>query len=112
MSLPDAMDQALILQHFDELLRIANGRQHDRDDIAQALFELADRYWHTYTMVPPDYKNRIEQWVADTWHDEALTREYVETIAGIAGRLGLNHVLKLFGLSLGEKISLPMCGRS
>jgi hypothetical protein len=91
--LPDAMDEKDVLDAFDEILSAAKSREFDREDVAQALYEMADRFWHTYQILPAPYRQQIEDWIATNW---TLESDYfVDTIAVVIGTLGLRNSLVL-----------------
>ena len=98
--LPDSMEQTQVLHYIDEVLAPVSLQSQDRVDTARALYELADRHWHTYEAMPSDYKARIEQWITKNWDDAALTKTYVETIASIVGCLGLINAFALLESAL------------
>jgi hypothetical protein len=65
--LPDSMDQKEVLHYIDELLSASDRQKDDRGEVAEALYELAMRHWHTYEMMPSNYKDRIDEWIAQNW---------------------------------------------
>jgi hypothetical protein len=98
--LPDALQQSEVLHCFDDLFDRLDRASFDPMDVAQALGQLAERHWHTYSTFPDSYKHRIEQLIERNWNTAELSRDYVEAIAFIAGHLGLEKTLSLFELTL------------
>lgn len=93
--LPDGMDPLDVQKCFDELLSEAETSVNLQVcDVLEALYELADRQWHSYTILPAEYKNRVEQWLKGHWLPSSV--EFVVRVAFIAGCIGLPGVLQLF----------------
>ena len=102
--LPDSMTQENVLRYFDELLILAHSQECVRPELAQILLELADRHWHTYKVMPPFYKDRIEGWIEANWDSASLNKDFIEVIASIAGHLGLTNTLKLLENTLNRNV--------
>ena len=54
---------------------------------AAALRELADRQWHTYTLIAPEINQQIDIWVCEHW--ALAPRSYIINLLSIIGNLGL-----------------------
>lgn len=54
--------------------------------LMEALEELADRQWHTYSLLAPSLKARLEQLIISRWQDQL---EITESVLLIIPRLGL-----------------------
>ena len=55
----------------------------------EALEELADRQWHTYTLLASPLMARVEQLIISRWQDQP---EVTESAISIVSRLGLVRV--------------------
>jgi len=92
--LPDGMEPAEVQKAFDGLFsEMATNAEPDVLDVVEALYQLADRQWHTYSVLPAEYKNRLEQWIDEHWLPTSL--EFVMKVGFIAGSVGLPGVLSL-----------------
>ncbi|MEX5590398.1 hypothetical protein [Pseudomonas urmiensis] len=93
-SLPDGMPPQSIRDEFEAILLAP-------DDMAtlpltEALYELADRQWHTYSLLDEALKGRLEQLLISRWRDDL---EITENLLSIVSRLGLVGVWEfLLGL--------------
>lgn len=103
--LPDSMDTAEVRQHFDEVLAAAVTSKYDDHDVAETLWELADRQWHTYTLLDETTRESVENWIAAHWRTDSV--DYLETLAAVTGRLGLRHTLDLFESALSTEALSP-----
>lgn len=102
--LPDSMNQESVLALFTELLDFLDAESRwDRDDVVDALYELADRQWHTYSLLNPDLRNRVERWIFENWCVDEVP--FVESVTGIVPLLGLKNVVKLFEQTLNESLN-------
>lgn len=64
--------------------------------LTEALYELADRQWHTYSLLDEALKGRLEQLLISRWRDDL---EITENLLSIVSRLGLAGVWEfLLGL--------------
>lgn len=86
--LPDGMESLEVQKNFDELLSDVESKTDlDVLDVMEALYQLADRQWHTYTILPAEYKKRVERWIGEHWLSSSL--DFVRNVGFIAGSLGL-----------------------
>lgn len=91
--LPDGMDQHEVVKAFDELFReLADLPNLDDMDVLEAMYQLADRQWHAYEMLPMPYKERLQQWIDKHWH--ACDKMFVRKVGFIGGCVGLPGVLR------------------
>ena len=90
--LPDGMTSVDVKAAFDELFaEIKATAVLEIPDVLEAIFQLADRQWHTYSILSQEYKDKIEVWVSEHWQSNSL--DYVEKAGFIAGAIGLPGVL-------------------
>jgi hypothetical protein len=90
--LPDGMTAADVAREFERLLSEAEQPGVLCVPIAEALWQLADRQWHTYELLRPDLRARVERWLQQHWLPDP---EFIEWMGGIAGNLGLTGVIPL-----------------
>ena len=90
--LPDGMNAADVAREFERLLAEAEQPGVLCIPIAEAFWELADHQWHTYELLRPDLRLRVEQWFQQHWLPD---REFVEWVGGVAGSLGLAALIPL-----------------
>jgi len=90
--LPDGMDAADVAREFERLLSEAEQPDVLCVPVVEALCELADRQWHTYQMLRPDLRSRVERWFQQHWLPDP---EFVDLAAIVAAHLGLHGVIPL-----------------
>lgn len=93
------MPESEIKKCFNELLDYAEiHKDVSPEKVAEALLELSDRQWHTYTLIDIEAKDRIEKWIADVWNIASFA--LVESITELIGYLGLVNTYELVKESL------------
>jgi hypothetical protein len=92
MDLPDGMEAADVASEFERFLAEAEQPGVLCVPVVEALWELADRQWHTYEMLRPDLRSRVERWLQQHWLTDP---QFIKCVGGIAGHLGLPGVLPL-----------------
>jgi hypothetical protein len=92
--LPDYLSPDELRMYFEDILRQIETRSEvDQSYFIDALWELADRQWHTYTLIAPDLAERIEAFIERIWihlcdrQDSLL----VGKVLSIVGNLGLKR---------------------
>ena len=83
-SLPEGMAAEAVERELEEFLQI----QADMNvfQFMEALDELADRQWHTYSLLSESLKFRLEDLVISRWQDQPEVTNYA---LSIVSRLGL-----------------------
>src|SRR5260221_238231 len=67
MNLPDGMEVPDVASEFERLLSEAEQPGTFSVPVAEALWQLADRQWHTYELLRPDLRSRVESWIQQHW---------------------------------------------
>ncbi|WP_133775954.1 hypothetical protein [Pseudomonas graminis] len=88
-TLPDSMTVDEVEAEFQGLLNFLEGQRFDSVWFIKPLMELAERQWHTYSVLSPCLKARIEDHLISAWDGDDL--ELVENFIGIMVRLGLER---------------------
>ena len=102
--LPDYMTVEDLEKYFTELINYAIKISGiDDESIAEALYELSDRQWHTYELINKDIKDSIEEWINKVWNTNST--ELIDSITSIIGMLGLVKSFELVKKSINEDIS-------
>jgi hypothetical protein len=102
IELPDFLKTEELKYHFSMVLDEAENNKCEVDEFAHALYELADRQWHTYELLDNDTGIRIERWIKRTWNVES--EEYMKYIISIVAYLGLTRSF----MQLKKSMQLPM----
>lgn len=84
--LPDSLSPDETRKLFWELLGM--GRPKDREEaleIAEAMEEVADRHWHTYTLLDDQTRQAVDGWVIANWdrNSQAMARRLISIVARI-----------------------------
>lgn len=90
--LPDGMNATEVAREFERLLSEADQPGVLCVSVAEALWQLADRQWHTYELLRPGLRARVEMWIQQHWLADL---KFIEWIGGSAGMLGLAGVIPL-----------------
>ena len=102
--LPEGIEASDLLPYFREVLDYEETCDAaDETAVAEALFELADRQWHTYEIIDADVRVRIEKWVEKVWTPaewDSNALQYANAIAFIVCNLGLMSSFRLIKTSL------------
>ncbi|MFK3682412.1 hypothetical protein [Pseudomonas sp. NPDC088890] len=77
--------------------------------LTEALYELADRQWHTYSLLDEALKGRLEQLLISRWRDDL---EITENLLSIVSRLGLGGGGNFFWGSISSGFQLQPARRS
>lgn len=88
------MPPADLRKYFEGILgEIENNPNVNEVRAIDALWELADRQWHTYTLIAPDLAERIERFVEQVWIPICDRRDApsVGKVLSIIGNLGLKR---------------------
>jgi hypothetical protein len=109
LNLPDSMEPPDVASEFERLLSEAAQPGILCVPVVEALWQLADRQWHTYELLRPDLRSRVEAWLRQHWLPDP---QFIKWVGGIAGHLGLPGVLPLLeetarevsGTQLGREI--------
>lgn len=103
-SLPDSMPAEEVADLFIELLdEVERDNTADRMRVVEALGELSERQWHTYTELAPSIRKRVESWIICNWDIESLP--FVEIVTSIVPRLGLVQCVYLFRETLKKSLN-------
>lgn len=105
-NLPDQLESNEIKLYFNEVLKEVNVESVlDKEYVAQALWELSERQWHTYEVLDNETKERVNDWIK--FHFTGiLSKQFVELIGGIIGMLGLQKAYDAFK-EVYNKVILP-----
>jgi hypothetical protein len=98
--LPDSMRPDEVARCIEQLLLEAKDPRVSADLVAESLWHLADRQYHTYERLRPDLRARVEQWLVANW---TPTPERVSQIGMIGGAIGLPGVVPLLEALLAEQ---------
>lgn len=93
-SLPEGMAPDEIQCELEALLLVH--MEMSSLQLMEALEELADRQWHTYTLLAAPLIARVEQLIISRWQDQP---EVTEIVLSIVARLGL---VRVWGFLLGH----------
>ncbi|MBI4762099.1 MAG: hypothetical protein ACOYYF_11095 [Chloroflexota bacterium] len=92
-NLPDYLSPEELQQYFLKLLDAAP--KMDAVNVVDALWELADRQWHTYTCLDDGIKTKVDKYVSSllkelNWTSKGSVNLMRETLA-VIGNLGLQE---------------------
>lgn len=90
--LPESLPPEQIARHFEDVLSYAEGHDDETENISAALFELADRQYHSYQLISKALAVRISRWLISHWNPPTLS--FVHRAAFISGALGLPEVVE------------------
>src|SRR5262245_11658744 len=82
--LPDSMTPADLAELFNELLALSPS---EPIAVVNALYQLADRQWHTYEPLEPTLQQRVDAWMMDHWLSNSLP--FTVAATSVIGHLGL-----------------------
>ncbi len=75
-NLPDSLSPDETRKLFKELLAVQPPQDPvDAIALAQAMDEVADRHWHTYTVLDSPTRKEVDEWVISNW-DRVLCRRF------------------------------------
>lgn len=99
MELPDYMDARVLEKYFYDFLKhIKTSRELSLQEASEALYELADRQWHTYELISSNVRYEIENWIEEVWN--LNSKGFIDNITSVIGYLGLGRSFKLIKQSL------------
>ncbi len=90
--LPDGMEAPAVLAEFNKLFLVAESGEVSPYDICNALYELANKQYHTYTPLDAATKDKIAAWVERNWLGEL---RFVRNLGMIAGGIGIRRICEL-----------------
>jgi hypothetical protein len=97
-SLPDYLSVNELETLFNNLLRYIRTANYDLEDTLEALYELADRQWHTYQLLNETIKLEIEDWLISIV--DFNSAEIIDCITSIIGYLGLSSLYETIKATL------------
>lgn len=101
VALPNGMRPPEVQKAFDDLFaEIDADGQLKALDVLEAFYELADRQWHSYSILPSTYKQMVEEWIKSHWMPNSL--EFITQTAFITGALGLPGILEMLQKEVGN----------
>ena len=87
-NLPDVMSNSELESEFKDVLDYPCS---DAREYLDALFELSDRQWHTYSILEStSLRRRISAALLSSWDNRDLDK--AESVLGITARLGLQDI--------------------
>jgi hypothetical protein len=89
-SLPEGMTAKEVHSEFVELLSTM-GTTNDPELVLNAISELSDRQWHTYSLLDPCICSQVTSLLKTYWSNSQPT--LVEHLFTIAARLGLSEFI-------------------
>jgi hypothetical protein len=100
-SLPETMPIESVRNEINTLLDTIGKESKLRAIVFNALYELADRQYHTYSHLDRYTKDKIIHWLLKNWElDEVL----LESIGMIVGGVGLPKILQVLKKNRAEKL--------
>ncbi|MES2849757.1 MAG: hypothetical protein V4685_11925 [Bacteroidota bacterium] len=100
--LPGTMEEAAVKNEFINLLEIAYKNSIPSGYVFDALYELADRQYHTYSYLDKSTKQKIVEWLFRNW---VIDSKFIETIGMIVGSIGLSEVIPMLKKSIDTTLS-------
>ena len=103
-NLPDSLTQDETHHLFEELLAMEQPQSpDDAVALAQAMDEVADRHWHTYTLLDDTTRENIDAWVIRNWDRSSLKK--ARALIAIVAKLGLANSADLIRRQLNLETS-------
>lgn len=97
------MPTAVVWGHIADILDFAEKETlADSLEVAGALWEMADRQWHTYERLEPVLRGRLDDWIERSWDPTNL--RLVRRVLGTIGMIGLPRSMDLVRKSLEEDL--------
>ena len=88
--LPDNMDASVLSAEFKTLLTLNYSDFEDREeDLMEAWKHLAERQFHTWTLINQNLKKEINQWFLTQWNTEIV---FLHALESIIPSLGLEKI--------------------
>lgn len=90
---PEGLDTEGVLRLFDELLTMPQPvNSDDATTMAEALWQVADRQWHTYSVLDSQTKRRLDNWIIVNWDPQSI--KMTNWLLGVIGNIGLTDSLQ------------------
>lgn len=87
-NLPDSLTPDETRCLFNELLAVEQPQiPDDAVALAQAMDEVADRHWHTYTLLDDATRKDVDAWVIRNWDRSSLKK--ARLLISVVAKLGL-----------------------
>lgn len=83
--LPESVRPELLKPYFEAIIRNTHGET--QSTVLDALQELSDKQWHTYTLIDPELAEGLHQWLVTHW--DGSSADFTGTVIGMIGHLGL-----------------------
>lgn len=102
-NLPDYLPVDELKLHFQTLLKAYERQEVDLSDFIKSLWQLSDRQWHTYTLLDPELKSRIDAVISKILEQKAWARSDLRICRNtltIIGNLGLSSSYDLLLTSI------------
>lgn len=100
-NLPDYIETDELETYFTEV--ISNKDSYSSLELAEALYELADRQWRTYELLNEDIRRKVDRLVFDLWDPNSF--ELVDCILSVIAILGLIESYQLIKSELNKSIN-------
>ena len=102
--MPDVVDVEETRRAFEELLAKPKPSSSDEAiDFAEAMWQIADRQWHTYSQLDERTKKSLDDWIAANW--DFSSEKMTGYLLGVIGNVGLPNSLRFMQQSLDGEIS-------
>lgn len=105
--LPDSLTPDETRSLFRELM--ATGEPPNAEEgaaLADAMNEVADRHWHTYTLLDGTTRNAVDDWVVHHWDRTSLAK--VRALICVIAKLGLTRSAALLRRELQFDMPSPV----
>jgi hypothetical protein len=102
-NLPDSLtpDETRVL--FKELLAVPRPQNPEHAiALAQAMDEIADRHWHTYTLLDNATRKEVDDWVSHAWDRNSLKK--ARALISVIAKLGLVNSAEM----IRREVHVPM----
>ena len=91
---PDILEPDEVRKLFEELLAMPKpANDESAIEITLALSEVADRQWHTYSLLDKQTMRALDNWIAVNWNPSS--ERMTELLIGIIANVGLPNALEL-----------------
>ena len=110
--LPDKMAPEKLLPYFEGVTKYHQDHPELTVSTAEALFQLADRQWHTYQILTGRHREILVAWLKQVWDVNDL--DLIEKLIFVIGALGLQECEYLLRdslkLALREEVRTEIAG--
>jgi hypothetical protein len=108
-NLPDSLTPDVTRGLFKELLAVKQPQSSvDAVALAQAFDEVADRHWHTYTLLDDETRKDVDDWVIRSWDRSSLKK--ARALISVVAKLGLANSAEMLRREL--DLELPSSVRN